>query len=144
MKTEPVYRCPSLGVAVAMLDAADLPSTDLTDAHMAHFFYSGPARAPTGLVGVEFCGPNALLRSLVVEPTRRSGGIGSVLVTHAEVHARDHGARSMFLLTTTAEAFFKRRGYADAIRDDAPAEIRATREFASICPASSAFLVKQL
>jgi amino-acid N-acetyltransferase len=111
---------------------------------MAHFFYSGPASAPIGLVGVELCGTNALLRSLVVAPGRRSAGIGSALVTHAEAYARTHGAKAMFLLTTTAEAFFKRRGYTAAIRDDAPAEIRATREFAGICPASSAFLAKQL
>jgi hypothetical protein len=38
-------------------------------------------------------------------------------------------ARSMYLLTTTAEAFSKRGGYVAAARQTAPAEIRATREF---------------
>jgi N-acetylglutamate synthase-like GNAT family acetyltransferase len=50
----------------------------------------------------------------------------------------------MYLLTTTAAGFFERRGYVAAARESAPAEIRATREFADICPASSAFMVKHL
>lgn len=144
MSAESIHPGPSRRAAATLLAAADLPWSDLTDAHMEHFFYSGPAGAPTGLVGLEFCGPNALLRSLVVAPARRSTGIGATLVEHAEVHARARGALSLFLLTTTAEAFFRHRGYVAAARESAPSEIRATREFADICPASSAFLSKRL
>ncbi len=57
---------------------------------------------------------------------------------------RGQGARAIYCLTTTAEAFFRRRGYVDADRDRAPAAVRETREFSAICPASSAFLVKKL
>lgn len=128
----------------ALLDAADLPSADLTDWHMEHFFFCGNPEAPNGLVGMELCGASALLRSLVVEPDTRATGLGSALVEHAEAHARAHGAKAMYLLTTTAAGFFEHRGYAVAARDSAPAEIRATREFADICPASSAFMVKHL
>jgi N-acetylglutamate synthase-like GNAT family acetyltransferase len=66
------------------------------------------------------------------------------LTRHAVLHARARGARAVYLLTTTAEAFFRRNGYAAADRATAPAAIRATREFADICPASSAFLFKEL
>ena len=111
---------------------------------MEHFFYCGPAAAPTGLVGLEFCGSNALLRSLVVAPSHRCAGLGAALVEHAEAHARARGAHAIFLLTTTAETFFKRHGYATAARDRAPAEIRATPEFADICLSSSALLTKRL
>jgi amino-acid N-acetyltransferase len=111
---------------------------------MEHFFFCGPAQAPTGLVGVEFHGPNALLRSLAVNPAARSRGVGAALITHAEAHARSRGARSMFLLTTTAEEFFRRHGYASVARDSAPPAIRGSREFADLCPASSAFMVKAL
>jgi amino-acid N-acetyltransferase len=111
---------------------------------MEHFFYCGPASSPTGLVGIELHGDDALLRSLVVLPEHRSTGLGAALVSHAETHARSHGARSMFLLTTTAEQFFERRGYRSIARDQAPPGISSTREFADICPASSAFMVKTL
>ena len=135
---------PSRIAATELLASAGLPTDDLTDDHMRRFFYCGPAAAPTALVGVELQGPYALLRSLVVRPEHRSDGLGAALVRHAEDFARNHGSCEMYLLTTTAEAFFRRRGYVGADRRAAPPEIRATREFTDLCPASSAFLVKQL
>jgi amino-acid N-acetyltransferase len=135
---------PSRSAAVALLEAASLPIADITDAHMHDFFYCGSASAPTGLVGLELHGEDALLRSLVVLPDRRSHGLGAALVEHAERHAKSRGARSIFLLTTTAEGFFERHGYRSIGREAAPAAIRHTREFADICPASSAFMFKTL
>jgi amino-acid N-acetyltransferase len=144
MNCAAIQRRPSLEAAAALLASADLPVADLTAALMENFFFVGSATAPDGLVGVQFCGPDALLRSLVVAPSRRSTGLGCALVAHAEAHARTRGARAVYLLTTTAEAFFRRRGYVHADRDKAPAAIRSTHEFSDICPASSAFLVKPL
>ena len=135
---------PSLAAAKALLEAAGLPFGDLTDAHCEHFFYWGPPDAPTGLVGLELFGHVALLRSLVVSPDMRSSGMGTALVRYAESYALSQGARTLFLLTTTAEGFFARLGYLHATRDAAPAAIRSTREFAGLCPASSAFMSKQL
>jgi amino-acid N-acetyltransferase len=74
----------------------------------------------------------------------RSRGIGKQLVSHAENEARALGVSNMYLLTTTAEPFFSSLGYVKADREQAPEGIRATREFSSICPASSAFMVKRL
>ena len=139
-----IHRGPAREAAAALLESADLPVSDLTDAYMEHFFYVGPASAPIGLVGVEMCGVDALLRSLVVNPEHRSAGLGQTLVAHVESHAWRQGVRAIYCLTTTAEAFFRRRGYVDADRDRAPAAVRETREFSAICPASSAFLVKKL
>jgi amino-acid N-acetyltransferase len=127
-----------------VLNGAGLPSVDLTDAHMEHFFYCGPAQAPTGLVGLELFGELALLRSLAVADVTRSRGLGSALLAHAEQHARAAGAREIYLLTTTAEEFFRRRGFSTAARDEAPAAIRQSREFAGLCPASAAFMIKRL
>ena len=139
-----IHANPSREAATRVLQAVSLPVEDLTDGHMEHFFYVGAASAPSGLVGLELCGSAALLRSLVVDPGVRGTGMGRRLVEKAEAHARARGARAMFLLTTTAEEFFRRLGYANAERASAPAEIRATREFASVCPASSAFMTKIL
>jgi amino-acid N-acetyltransferase len=135
---------PSLSLASQLLSAAELPTSDLTEEHCRHFFFMGSPESPAGLVGLELFGDVALLRSLVVAPGARRGGAGTELVTHAEEHARRQGVRVLYLLTTTAEGFFAKRGYARAARDAAPAAIRATREFAGICPASSAFMCKQL
>ena len=116
--------------------------SDLTAAHLNNFYYSGSVAEPDGIIGLELYGTQALLRSLVVAVSMRSTGLGSALLDHAESHARQAGVQSIYLLTTTAESFFSRRGYVLTHRDDAPASIRATREFADICPASSAFMVK--
>jgi amino-acid N-acetyltransferase len=135
---------PPLAVAIALLRAADLPSEDLTDSHLEHFFMAGVPESGVGLVGLELFGRHALLRSLVVDRQVRSTGLGSRLLEHAEAHARAHGAESIYLLTTTAESFFGNRGYARTERSTAPESIRGTREFASLCPASAAFMVKHL
>ena len=62
---------PALEVAIRILEAADLPTEDLTHAHVEHFSFAGSATQPTGLVGLEMFGEVALLRSLVVIPERR-------------------------------------------------------------------------
>jgi amino-acid N-acetyltransferase len=135
---------PSRDGVAALLELCDLPTEDLSDDHMRHFFFAGPHDAPTGVVGVELCGSHALLRSLAVRGTDRGTGLGTRLVRYAEDYARAQKATTMYLLTTTAERFFARHGYAPASRDDAPEGIRSTREFAHICPGSSIFMRKQL
>jgi amino-acid N-acetyltransferase len=129
---------------VRLLESVALPASDLTDAHMESFFYVGSPDSPQAIVGVELFGPDALLRSLVVEPALRAHGLGSELVLRAEDHARAHGARTLYLLTTTAEQFFQSRGYTATARASAPMTIRSTPEFSGLCPDSSAFLSRQL
>ena len=144
MTAELIGKRPDREGALALLRDAALPTEDLSDAHMEDFFYCGDARAPFGVVGLEFLGSDALLRSLAVTSACRRHGLGATLVAVAESHARLQGARAVYVLTTTAEGFFKRRGYVAAERATAPDAIRASREFADLCPASSAFLVKHL
>jgi amino-acid N-acetyltransferase len=135
---------PSRMGALRLLQNAGLPASDVTEEHLVHFFYIGSATAPDAMVGIELYGLDALLRSLVVAPGLRSTGLGTRLVEHVESHARTQGVRTIFLLTTTAENFFQSRGYVATSRDSAPSSIRATTEFAGLCPASSAFLSKSL
>src|SRR5689334_8927664 len=144
MNASPISPRPSLQAAKHLLHQARLPTEDLTAAHCDDFYFAGPASAPTGLVGLEIFGDVALLRSLVVSPETRGTGEGVRLLEHAEAQARARGVRTLYLLTTTAEPFFAKRGYARASRDTAPPAIRATREFSGICPASSAFMSRQL
>ncbi len=129
---------------VALLQAQGLPVADITEEHLEHFFFAGPDGSPTGLVGLELHGPNALLRSLAVGDNARRKGLGSTLVEHAEQYAISKNVRSIYLLTTTAETFFKRLGYGRIDRSQAPLSIERSTEFAGLCPASSAFMVKSL
>ena len=128
----PISPRPSLSAVVALLSAARLPTEDLTDGHCENFFFSGSSETPGGLVGLELYGAVALLRSLVVSEEQRGTGAGSRLLSHAEQHARSRGVRHLYLLTTTAEGFFFKRGFICEDRQAAPSAIRATREFADL------------
>jgi len=136
-------RPPQSGV-VALLEAEGLPVADLTEAHLEHFFFTGSDGAPSAIVGLELYGPDALLRSLVVSTTARTQGVGSALVLYAERYAASRHVRALYLLTTTAEGYFEHRGYRRLDRAQAPPAIQSTREFASLCPSSSAFMIKRL
>ena len=144
MQPESIAARPALSGVKQLLTSAGLPTEDLTDGHCEQFFYLGSADTPSGLIGLELFDDVALLRSLAVAEDLRHAGAGSALVTHAEQVARAAGVRTIYLLTTTAEKFFAKRGYVRATRESAPPAIRATPEFAGICPASSAFMTRTL
>ena len=141
---QPIGQQPPRAAAIALLERVNLPAADITDQHVKSFFYTGAADAPTGMVGLEVYGTDALLRSLAVSEDARSAGIGTALLAYAEDHASSDGVHTLYLLTTTAEAFFARRGYSRLDRAVAPAAIRSTREFAGLCPSSSTFMFKRL
>lgn len=123
------------------LEEARLPTDDLGEPGRRFFELSGDD-GPIGFIGIEGDGQDRLLRSLVVLPSRKRLGHGSVLVAHAEAVAHRDGVERLHLLTTTAADFFRARGYRDADRAAAPEAIRSTAQFSSLCPGSAAYLVK--
>ena len=139
-----IFAHPTAAAVKQLLSESGLPIEDINEQHLRHFFGCGSDIILEGLVGLELYGDVALLRSLAVSPARRGAGWGSKLVAHAEHHAHEQGVKSLYLLTTTAEPFFLRLGYARLPRDEAPEAIKSTKEFAGICPVSSAFMVKHL
>jgi amino-acid N-acetyltransferase len=139
-----IFANPDESAVKQLLSESSLPISDITTQYMQHFFGCGSGPELEGVVGLELFSEVALLRSLAVASSRRGTGVGSRLVAHAERHARDQGVQSLYLLTTTAEQFFLRHGYARIPRDKAPAAIKSTSEFSGICPVSSAFMVKYL
>jgi arsenate reductase (thioredoxin) len=135
---------PPRPIALALLEAEGLPVSDLADGTFEHFFFAGSDGSPIGLVGLEIHGVDALLRSLVVCESERRKGLGAALVQHAEDYSMSKGVKAIYLLTTTAETFFSGLGYRPIDRTKAPPSIQVTREFASLCPASSTFMAKSL
>src|SRR6185503_18567421 len=120
-----IQQAPRRADIIGLLESASLPSSDLSDGDMSEFFYVGPSSAPIGIVGLQYYGSDALLRSLVVSAAHRAQGLGQRLVEHAEQHARARGISTVYLLTTTAERFFRSRGYVMTTRDSAPPAIRS-------------------
>lgn len=139
-----IFSPPPEAAVKRLLAECGLPTADITAEHLKHFFGLGTPQALVGVVGIEPCGEAALLRSLAVSAPLRGRGWGGRLLARAEEYAGRCGIRALYLLTTTAEEFFRRRGYRRIPREAAPGEVAATREFAAICPASSACMVKEL
>ena len=128
----------------ALLQSNHLLTSDIETGTEVSLFVAGPAQEPYGVVGIQVFGKTALLRSLAVSESGRGKGLGSALVEHVEHHARSLGVRSIYLLTTTAAQFFETRGYNTVNREDAPTSIAETSQFSSLCPGSSALMIKVL
>jgi amino-acid N-acetyltransferase len=129
---------------IALLELCELPVADISPTSSVQFFGVRSAGTLVAVVGLELHRPVGLLRSLAVAPSHRGRGVARSLVAFAEAYALSHGANTLFLLTTTAERLFLALGYLPTSRDAAPAPIQATSQFASLCPASSAFLSKHV
>lgn len=137
-------RADDLPRVAMLLQAAGLPVADLAPAHLRDFIVAADADRVVGAVGLERHGGAGLLRSLVVAPDFRGRGLGDALVDAIEAHARSAGLASLTLLTQTAAALFKRRGYAVIARSQAPASVLSSSEFTTLCPAGSTCMARAL
>jgi amino-acid N-acetyltransferase len=126
------------------LRAAELPAADIDEAHMSNFLVAVIDDAPAGIVGLEQYENTGLLRSLVVDPAARSGGIGRRLVAALEANAASRGVEELWLLTIDADAYFVSLGYEVVERADAPDVIRQTTEFSKLCPGDAVLMLKKL
>ena len=133
----------------ALLTESGLVHEDLTPAHMAGFMVMPSQESSSSLdavAGVEiFLGAEeGLLRSVAVVPALRGKGMAKGLVSALENRAGTLGLRHLWLLTTTAPNFFRRLGYVDTPRTQAPAAVQQSGEFKSLCPASAVCLSKPI
>jgi amino-acid N-acetyltransferase len=51
--------------------------------------------------------------------------------------AAERNLAAVYLLTTTAAPFFRRLGFVNTSREDAPIEVRASSEFSTVCPSTA-------
>ena len=132
MNIEPLS---SLDEILPVLTGCDLQVTDITASSPPLFFGFRVAGSVVAVIGLEQFQSAGLLRSLAVSPNYRGRGLAQKLLRHVESFAASHGVESLFLLTTTAEAFFRKRGYCKASRLEAPQAIQAT-SWSWSCPNS--------
>jgi len=130
--------------AGAALTKAGLPADDLSDPYVLLWRFESHEDVPVGFGGLEVYGYDALLRSIVTLPPLREVGMGAAIVAALEGEARARRCDNVYLLTTLQSDFFARLGYAPCRRDDVPEAVRGSRQFAALCPASAAAMVKRL
>ena len=144
MTLRPILLAPGdLNALAAVLAACDLPTDDLAEAGRLFWRFEDDAGV-VGYGGIEGDGNDRLLRSLAVVPDRRRKGHGANILATIEQSAIELGVARLHLLTTGAAGLFLAAGYEPSDRSMAPTNIGASRQFASLCPASAAYLTKEL
>lgn len=126
-----------------LLVTTGLP-VDGVDENFREFMVAADGNAIAGVIGIERYGPIALLRSAAVSPDSRGSGIGTRLVKTILERAAADGVEDVYLLTTTAADYFPRFGFTEALRSDAPEQLRASREFQGACPATAILMKHSL
>jgi amino-acid N-acetyltransferase len=105
------------------------------------------ARAGASVVGsaaLELYGMAALLRSVAVDASLRGQGLGQQLTRAALELARQHGVKTVYLLTETAGDFFPRFGFRPIERSTVDPAVQQSVEFTSACPVSALVLALSL
>ncbi|WP_436356341.1 arsenic resistance N-acetyltransferase ArsN2 [Brevundimonas sp. CEF1] len=128
---------------IAALEAAGLPTDDLHQPGRCFYRFADDAGL-IGYGGLEQVGPDVLIRSIAVIDDRRNAGHGAAILSWLEASAAEQQAPGLYLLTTSATAFFERHGYVVLPRSAAPPAVTASRQFSTLCPASAAFMFKEL
>jgi amino-acid N-acetyltransferase len=131
-----------LDVVEALLEREHLPLDGFRGADTVLI-----ARAGNRIIGsaaLELYEQGALLRSVAVDAEHRGAGVGNELTRIAVDIARRRGASAVYLLTTTAERFFRRSGFEIIDRADVPGGVTASEEFAHACPSTAIIMRKFL
>ena len=117
----------------SLLLSNGLPTAGVDD-HWKTFLLARDGDKVVGVGGAEAYQFAALIRSVAVLPEYRSHGIGRKLVRQLLDRLASRGLREFYLLTTTAEAYFKKRGFKPIDRDEVHPQLLSSREFQDACP----------
>jgi amino-acid N-acetyltransferase len=124
-----------------LLRENDLPTEGVAE-NLAQFLVADEEGMIVGAIGLEKFGSAALLRSAVVSDERRGKGIGQRLVEELLERSRQSGVESLYLLTTTAEGYFVRFGFAPTTRSAVPDSVKASPEFQGACPDTATVMLR--
>ncbi|HET7706502.1 MAG TPA: arsenic resistance N-acetyltransferase ArsN2 [Thermoanaerobaculia bacterium] len=119
-----------------LLTSASLPTAGVDD-HWQTFLVARDGDKLIGCGGAEAYPTAALIRSIAVDPAYRSHGVGRRIVRQLLDRLASRGLREFYLLTTTAEDYFARRGFKKIDRDEVHPQLMASRELQDACPASA-------
>ena len=86
-----------------------------------------------GCIGLELYSEYALLRSAAVHPENQNQGIGKKLTEEIITYAKNIGIKKLFLITNTAEEYFKKKGFTVVQKNEIPASVKQSVEFTFQC-----------
>jgi amino-acid N-acetyltransferase len=109
-----------------------LPTDGIED-HWRTFVVARSGDKIVGCGGSEAYQLAALIRSVAVDNGYRSQGIGRRIVRQLLDRLASRGIREFYLLTETAEAYFKKRGFKTIDRDEVHPQLLGSRELQGAC-----------
>lgn len=121
---------------VTLLQSEKLPVEDI-DRNLPHFFVAEVNRTIAAAAGLEWYGPYALLRSVVTATSWRNAALATRLVQTIMDYASEKRVKQLYLITTTAEKYFEKKGFVKTDRMGVPAALLQSKEFSGICPVSA-------
>jgi N-acetylglutamate synthase-like GNAT family acetyltransferase len=119
-----------------LLLANGLPTAGVDD-HWKTFLIARDGESVVACGGAEAYQFAALIRSVAVSPQYRSHGLGRRIVRQLLDRLASRGLREFYLLTTTAEEYFRKRGFKPIDRDEVHPQLLSSREFQDACPESA-------
>lgn len=137
-------RAGELAVMAQALAKAGLAVDDVPAPGRYFWRFETAEQMPLGYGGLEPYGPDVLVRSVLTLPPLRRRGVGTAIVAALESEARVLKGRTAWLITTEAQNFFMRAGYAPVERAAVPPAIRASAQFSTLCPDSATVMTKPL
>jgi amino-acid N-acetyltransferase len=127
-----------------LLQECGLPYSDIAPAMLDFFIIAEDKGSLTGVTGLEIYSGIALLRSFAVRKEYRNCGIGNALYEKIIHIAQEKNINELYLLTTSAEDYFFKRGFIIINRNNVPDQIKTTAEFSELCPVTSVCMMKKI
>lgn len=125
-----------VGAIKHLLETNALPLEGVDD-HWKTFVVAHDGDALVGCGGSEAYANAALIRSIAVDPMHRRSGIGRLIVRNLLDRLSARGIREFYLLTTSAQDYFSKRGFKTCDRDEVHPQLLASREFQDACPSTA-------
>ncbi|QHT67157.1 GNAT family N-acetyltransferase [Rhodocytophaga rosea] len=124
-----------------LLQDNGLPVSDV-NLENTYFFAAYLNGRIIGSIGLQVMGSVALLRSMVVEDRYRNLQVGKQLYEKVMELAVEKQIQEVFLITTTAQAYFGEKGFEVIAREQVPELIQQTTQFSKTCPGSGIVMHK--
>ncbi|MGC9778368.1 MAG: GNAT family N-acetyltransferase [Candidatus Heimdallarchaeota archaeon] len=129
---------------LALLTTVNLPIEGVKE-HLDNFLVVKDSGATMkGCIGLELYKEHALLRSAAVHPENQGQGIGKKLTKAIISLVKQFGVQKLYLITDTAERFFRKEGFAVVSRDKIPASVKESVEFTFSCAKTGVSMIKEL
>ena len=130
-------------LVISLLKDAGLLTEDLP-AGLPDFLLARQEGALVGVAGIELYREVGLLRSVAVRPDHQGKGVARKLVEQLLANADTKELEAIYLITTTADHYFDRYGFAVVNREQVPEAIQQTKQFSGLCPTSAVVMKRDL